>query len=234
MTKIFKPLVLLTVLIFGGSTLAREKFPVTKAPKSQLLIESEELKILKEEGVQREEATSRRTYGVRYTKITADRLQVYANDRTISYPGADHPALSAEIGYYPIHYYGLFGLLGDVQYTYMEGAGPVLTALHWGQSTLSLAYRFENSPTSYFRPYIAFGGGVEVVVQRGPTYYNTSEAQGVRVGTLGGNLNLTRLFHLNSPLVWELSASYRRIWAPHEDKLDFNGSHYALGLELAL
>lgn len=234
MKKICSFFILASVLLSFSISEARENFPNAKKPTSQLLIESESLKILDETGVQKEDTRSRRTYGLKLARLSADRLSVFANDRAVNYPISNQNAVAADIGYFPLNYYGRWGVLGGIRYTYLEGSGPILTALHWTEGTLSIAYRYEHSARSYVRPFAAFGGGVEVLVQRGPTYYNTSEAQGVRVGTLGANLNLTRVLKLRSPLTWELSASYQRIWAPRETYLDFNGSRFALGLDLAL
>jgi hypothetical protein len=144
--------------------------------------------------------------------------------------------MGAHIGYMPLYFLrGFWGLLGDFHYSYLEQkTNDVKTALHWSSATASLAYRYEPSSTTWLKPYLAFGAGSHLVVQRGPSFYNTSEAKGVMLATLGLNLNLSRIFRLRSPLQWELHGSFQKHSNPSRGRLDFNGDQTNLGLEMAL
>lgn len=214
----------------------RGKITAKPPPITQLLIESDKLKVLNEDGIQKEEITARRLYGISYSQISADRITLFANDRTVNYATDRQPAIGAQIGYMPLYFLrGFWGLLGDFHYTYLEqSTGDVKTALHWSSASASLAYRYEPSSTTWLKPYLALGGGSHVVIQRGPSFYNTSEAKGVMLATLGVNLNLSRIFRLRSPLQWELNGSYQKHTNPSPGRLDFNGDQTNLGLEMAL
>lgn len=204
------------------------------APSLNLIDESSRLQVLQEETIQKEVFTSRRTYSFGYANMAAKKMDVVVDDRVVRYDELSRPAVTGGISYYPVQFYGLFGITGNVTYSYGEKKGFVKTALHWAEADIALAYRYERTTTQWIKPFVTLGAGYNVLVQRGASYFNTSEARGVGIGTLGVNLNLNRTFAFNSPLMWELTARYRRIVDNEDVNLDFNGEHYALGLELAL
>lgn len=208
--------------------------PASSATNLNLIDESNRLQVLKEETVQQEIATARRTYGIGYSDISAKKILVLANDRIMSYDDVRRPGIAGRLGYFPLAYHGFLGLVGNVNYNYGEKTAQVKTALHWFVADLSLAYRYEYSSNAYLKPSLAVGAGYNVLVQRGPSYYNTSEARDVTIATLGLNLNLNRALGIASPLLWELSGQYRRVFDSADNNYNFNGEHFALGLELAL
>ncbi len=208
--------------------------PKKSSPNLNLIDESVRLKVLQEESVQKDIPSARRTYTLGFSDTSAKKLEVISNGRTVNYDDVRRPGVSGGIGYFPLRYRGYFGVLGNVTYSYGERSGLVKTSLHWITGDIALAYRYEESTSAWIKPFIALGAGYNVLVQRGPSYYNTSEARGVGTGTLGANFNLNRTLNFNSPLTWELTARVRKVIDNADSSLDFNGEHYALGLELAL
>lgn len=233
----FRASLVLALILNSAGALAspRPKISTGKtSPIPNLIDESARLKVLQEETVQKAVSRARMKYGIGYTVMSAKKLELIANERLVRYNDVSRPGLNANIGYFPLNYRGYWGLVGQVSYNYGENSGLVKTALHWMSADISLMYRYEESERALFKPFFALGGGYNVLIQRGPSYYNTSEARGVGVVGLGVNLNLNRTFAFRAPLMWELTAQYRKIIDSEDRNLNFNGEQYALGLELAL
>ncbi len=199
-----------------------------------LIDESSSLRVLQEQSVQKDISRARMKYGIGYAVMSAKKFELLANERRVRYNDVSRPGLAGNIGYFPLPYFGYIGVIGNVGYNYGENTGEVKTSLHWLAADLSLAYRYEASERALVKPFVSFGGGYNVLIQRGPSYYNTSEARGMGIASLGLNLNLNRTFSFRSPLMWELSAQYRKVIDSEDRGLNFDGEQYALGLELAL
>lgn len=212
----------------------RPRISTGKTSVPNLIDESSRLKVLQEETVQKDVARARLKYGLGLTVMSAKKLELVANERVVRYNDVSRPGLAGNFGYFPIRYHGYIGLIGQVGYNYGENSGLVKTALHWFSADISVAYRHEPSEKALLKPFVALGGGYNALIQRGPSYYNTSEARGVGVASLGVNLNLNRAFAFHAPLLWEVTAQYRKVIDSEDRNLNFNGEQYALGLELAL
>ncbi len=204
------------------------------SPVPNLIDESSRLKVLQEETVQQEISRARLKYGLGYGVMSAKKLDILANERQVRYNDVSRPGIAGNIGYFPLPFHGYFGLIGNIGYNYGENSGLVKTSLHWLAADLSLAYRYEASARALFKPFISVGAGYNILIQRGPSYYNTSEARANGIAGVGVNLNLNRTFSFQSPLMWELSAQYRKVIDSEDRGLNFDGEQYALGLELAL
>jgi hypothetical protein len=209
------------------------KSPQTKT--TNLILENQSLAVLNEQTVQTEPDDARRVYALLATSMSARHLTINSNENRVKYPvDSARGALGAQWGYLPFQFRGYYGLVGTVHYTYLEEEQRYKTALHWMTAELHAIYRYEPSRTAFLKPFIGIGGGSHVFVQRGPTGYDTSEAQGVASGFVGVAWNLSRTFKIDSPLTWELTAQYKRVSGPREELMDLNGEHYSLGMELAL
>ncbi len=206
-----------------------------KAPQTNLIRENEALTVLIEDTVQIQKDDSRRVYALLATSISAERLIIHANENKVRYPlESARGAVGAQWGYLPFQFYGYFGILGTVHYTYLEQAQEYKTALHWMTVDLHAIYRYEPTRRTLLKPFFGLGGGSQIFIQRGPTGYDTSEAQGVASGILGVAWNLTSTFKVRTPLLWELTLQYKRINGPEEERMNLDGEHYSVGMELAL
>ena len=222
-------------LLLVVPALAEDFKAPSKAPQTNLIRENEALTVLKEETVQIQQDNTRRIYALLATAISAERLIIHSNENKVRYPlDSARGAIGAQWGYLPVQYYGYFGILGTVHYTYLEQASEYKTALHWMTVDLHAIYRFEPRRQTLLKPFVGLGGGSQIFVQRGPTGYDTSEAQGVASGIFGVAWNLTRTFAVRSPLLWELTLQYKRVNGPEEEMMNLDGEQVSVGMELAL
>lgn len=201
-----------------------------------LIQESESVTVLNEKSVQNEKDDTRHTYALQFSAISAEKLNVFANDSTVIYRRHDNlPGVGFQYGFMPIAYRGYWGLLASINYTYLENHDEFSpTALHWVSADISLAYRMEENRNALFKPYVGVGMISNIVVERGDHDHNTSEARQGADALVGVGLNLHRVFTFDSPLLWELQLEYKRIVSSRSSTLDFNGDRIALGMEMAL
>lgn len=230
----------LLALLFGTSVAFGKDFETKKAESTpilpNLIQESESVTVLNENTVQNQKDGTRHTYALQLSVMSAERLNVFANDSTVVYRRHDDlPAVGFQYGYLPIAYRGFWGVLASVNYTYLENRDEFSpTALHWMSADINLAYRMEENRNALFKPYFGVGIVSNIVVERGDSDHNTSEARQGADALIGTGLNLHRVFAFDSPLLWELQLEYKRIVSGHSSTLDFNGDHITLGMEMAL
>lgn len=210
--------------------------PSTKSGIPNLIEESRTVAIMNEASVQTEVDPSRSLFGFFVSSISAKKIDMFANEKLVSYKSLQNrPALGASWTYLPLNYFGYWGLTANVNYSYFENRGTKAnTALHWVGGDLGLLYRHEINPNSFLKPFLGLTAGSQVMIQRGTSLYNTSEARGTGALTVGTALNLNRVLAINSPLLWEMQAQWKRVFASGDDRLDFNGNHIQLGMQLAL
>lgn len=209
----------------------------TKSAEPSLIQENNSLAVLTETSMQKGAEHSRHIFGVEIAQLAAERVVLFANEREYGYDtDRARPAVGVTYSYLPWTTNGQqIGVQGGARYTYLEtGPGDAPVALHWAVADLSALYRWERAPSDWLKPFAALGVSEHVFIQRGLSDRRTSEARTSGLLTLGASLNVSRAFRSRSPLLWELSARYRRGFGPASDRMDLSSNTFSVALELAL
>ena len=122
-----------------------------KRPAFDLIKESDSLAVVKEQTIQKLEPSSRHVYSFTVGDLTAQSVTLTANGYTTNYDMKNEAAIyTAKMGYYPVRWYGYWGLLSAVGYSEREQMSePVPSALHLFAADILLSYRLEPSSTSW-------------------------------------------------------------------------------------
>jgi hypothetical protein len=236
-TKLFlTTLFILSLATMAMATPARENFTIPTAPPTDLVNETNTLKLDKEKAVQEANPPSRFFVSFLGGVTAATNLNATSYGHTVNYSfGQELPLANIQFTHYVFEKYGKWGWAASLGYsysTYDKNAAP--TALHIIPVNASLIYRGEFSQKQKFMPYLMAGPSEWIYFQRGLDEYNTSQAFLIGTATAGVAVNLNRLGWLRSRTDTEILFQYQRNISSNDPDANINGNTFEVGASIAL
>jgi hypothetical protein len=189
----------------------RGSLKTPKAPPTDLMNETQALKVSNETSIQKQLPAPNLFVGASFGETSLASFSVPGANNVTHY-NMDHfvPTLGLSLQDFPRRWGGRWGWVSSLAYTYAEFSGAHPIAIHLIPVNVGAAYRYKLSEHQLFIPYGQLGPAAWLYFQRGLDQDNTSAVSYSMLGTVGVSVNLNELNLFDGRNYIEANLQYSR------------------------